>query len=88
MGFLIHPLAEEIANGREEPGVLLVDRLPVDGGRTDILLHTMNGCLVLYAEQADVGILIRVDLLCILRIDALDCHVDVRLTGEQPHITY
>ena len=87
-GLLIHPLAKEIADGREVPGILLVDRLPVDGCRTDVILHTVNGRLVLNAEQTDIRILIGVDLLCVLRIDTLDRDVDVRLAREQPHVTY
>ena len=85
-GGLLHALAQEIADGREEPRILFVQGLPIDGGGSDIVLGTVYGGLVLDTEQTDIIVLIGIDLLCILRIDALDGDVDVRLSGEQPHV--
>ena len=77
VGLLLHPLTQEITYGREEPGILLRHRFPVDGCGADIVLHTMRARLVLYSEQAYLAVLIVVDLLCVPRIDTLDGHVDV-----------
>ena len=77
---LLHAFAEEIANGRKEPGVLFIQGFPVDGCRFDIVSDAMSVGLVLYAEQADVRILVRVNLLSVLRIDAFDGDVDIRLS--------
>ena len=77
---LKHPLAEEIAYGGERPGVLLVQGLPVDVGGTYVILHAMGVGIVLHSEQADLRILVGIDLLDILRIDPLDMHVNIRLS--------
>ena len=77
---LKHPFAEEIADGREKPGVLFIDGLPVDGGRTDVVLHTVGRCLILNPEHPDLRILVGVDFVDILGVNALYCHVDVRLS--------
>ena len=47
----------------------------------------MGARVVLYTEQADLGILVSINLLGILRIDAFDGHIDVRLSGQQPNVT-
>ena len=77
---LLHALAEEIADGGEEPGVLFVQGFPVDGCRLDVISDAMGIGLVLHAKQADVGIFVRVNLLGVLRIDAFDGDVDIRLS--------
>ena len=84
---LKHPLAKEITSSREQPGILLRHRFPVNGCGQDIILHTMDARGVLYTEQADLGILVSINLLGILRIDTFDGHIDVRLSGQEPHIT-
>ena len=83
-----HPFAEEIADGGKEPRILFVDGLPVDSRRGDVIPYTMRVGLVLHTEHSDLVALKMVDFIGILRIDTLDGHVDVRLSREQPHVTY
>ena len=87
LGIFLHPFAEEVAYGRKEPRVLLVQGLPVDTGRKDVCLHTVDSRFVLHTEQAHLIVLVGVNLPGVLRIDALNGHVDVRLSGKEPHIT-
>ena len=84
----IHAAAKEIADSREEPRILLVDRFPVDSGGVDVRPGTVGVCLVGYAEKADVSILVGVNIFCILWIDALNGDIDVGLSGQEPHVTY
>ena len=85
---LEHALTQEIAGSREQPGILLVHRFPVDVSMADILLYTMGAGFVLHTEQADFIILVVINLLSVLRINTLDGDIDVRLTREQPYISH
>ena len=70
-GLLEHLTSEEIADGREKPCVLFCDWLPVNGSRLDILFGTVGVGIGLYAEHANLMVLVIVNHFPILRIDAL-----------------
>ena len=85
---LKHLLAQEITYCREWPCVLLVEWLPVDAGGANVVFYTMCAGLILYTEQADVGILVVVYLGSVLRVNTLYMYINVRLARKQPHIAY
>ena len=86
VALLVHLLAEEIADCREEPCVLFRHGLPVDARRAYIVLGSVGVGLVLHAEEAYHRVLVAVDFPDVLGIDALDCHVDIRLSRAEPHV--
>ena len=83
---LIHPLAEEGAHRREEPGILLRQRLPVNARRPDVVLHAVSIRVILNTEEPDLVERKIIDFIGIIRIYALNRHVDVRLARQQPDI--
>ena len=63
-------------------------RFPVDGRPTDIVLYAMSVRFVLHTEQTHLRQIEVLDFVDILWIDAFDGHIDIRLTGKEPHITH
>ena len=88
MVLLIHTFTQKGANGREEPCILLGQRLPVDGSGAYVVLHPMGIRFVLHSEQTHLVVIKSINLICILRIDTLNGHVNVRLARAEPDITY
>ena len=83
---LEHLAAQEVAHCREQPRIILGHGFPVDGRRLHVALRPTGVRVGLHAEHAYLRVLVVVDDLTILRVDALDGHVDVRLARAEPHI--
>ena len=83
---LKHFPAQEVAHSREQPGIFSVHRLPVDAGCLDVALWPVCVGIGEHTEHANLVVAVVVDYLAILGVDALHGHIDIRLTGAQPHI--
>ena len=82
----LHAKSQERTQGREAPSILLSQRLPL--GRLDILTNTMGVCGIGNTEQTHLVVVKMVDFIGILRVNALNGNVHIRLTRTEPNIAH